>query len=154
MPQSFSLLRKKSLLDPASREQVVACIRTAEARTTGEIRVYMESGCAYVDAMHRAVELFTKLGMHHTEHRNAVLVYMALADRQFAIYGDAAIYEAGGTALWEHAAATLQSHIRSGNVTEGLCACITGIGDALAQHFPPDASINKNELPDEIVFGK
>ena len=154
MPHLLSLFRKKPLLDLVSRERVVACIRAAEAQTTGEIRVFIESRCGYTDAMQRAVELFTKLGMYHTEHQNAVLVYVALKDRRFALYGDTAIYDAGGAALWEQSAAALRDHLRDGAIAAGLCACITGLGAVLAAHFPPDASVTKNELPDEIVFGK
>jgi len=33
-------------------------------------------------------------------------------------------------------------------------ACINELGRALAEHFPYDPAIHRNELPDEIVFGK
>jgi uncharacterized membrane protein len=154
MAQLLSLFRRKPLLDAASSEQVVASIRAAEARTTGEIRVYLESKCLYVDAMHRAEELFLQLGMYQTRHRNAVLVYVALTDHQFALYGDVAIYEAGGSGLWEEAAEALRNRLAEGDITGGLCGCINLLGTALAAHFPPDPAVSKNELPDEIVFGK
>jgi len=105
--------------------------------------------------MDRARELFVSLGMEETERRNAVLVYMALDDHQFAIMGDQEIYiQAGGPQFWEAAAAELKAYLRQGQVAEGLAVCITVLGKALAQHFPYDPSITKNELPDEIVFGK
>ncbi len=150
----FSFFRKKPLLDVASSEQVVASIRAAEAETTGEIRVCIESRCSYMDAIDRAVELFIQLGMDRTEHRNGVLLYLALQDHQFAVYGDTSIYKAGGEELWQHAAADLQQQLRTGNVAAGLCACIIEIGVALSRHFPPDPAVEKNELPDEIIFGK
>jgi uncharacterized membrane protein len=71
----FSLFKKKPLLSPAQQEQVVACIRNAENKTTGEVRVYVESRCSYVDAMDRAWELFALLGMADSERRNGVLGY-------------------------------------------------------------------------------
>jgi uncharacterized membrane protein len=146
---------KKPLLDPAEQEKVVACIREAENKTTGELRVFLESRCSYVDAMDRAWELFTKLGMFETERRNAVLVYMALDDHQFAIVGDEEIYkQAGGPVFWENAAAELKNYLKQGRIGEGLRVCINVLGDALAQHFPYDPSVIHNELPDEIVFGK
>lgn len=146
---------KRPLLDPATQERVVACIQEAEKNTTGELRVFLESKCSYVDAMDRAWELFNKLGMFETERRNAVLVYMAIDDRQFAIAGDKAIYElAGGPVFWENAAAELKNYLKQEQVGEGLCICINILGKALAQHFPYDPSVTQNELPDEIVFGK
>jgi len=147
--------KKKPLLDTEAQERVVACIQEAEKHTTGELRVFLEKHCAYTDAMDRAWEIFANLGMVETERRNAVLVYMALKDRQFAIVGDKEIYEkAGGPVFWENAAMQLKNYLKNDQVGEGLCVCITELGKALAQHFPYDPAVTKNELPDEIVFGK
>jgi uncharacterized membrane protein len=143
------------MLDAATQQKVVACIQQAEARTSGEIRIFMEGRCAYVNAIDRAREIFASLGMEKTQARNAVIIYIALNDRQFALFGDSAIYEkAGGPVFWEKAAAKLASHLKRNEVADGLCNCINELGNALATHFPPDPAINKNELPDEIVFGK
>lgn len=114
----------------------------------------VESRCGYMDAMDRAAELFAQLGMDQTEHRNGVVLYLALKDHQFAIYGDRAIYEAGGNALWQHAADELRQRLRAGDIAAALCGAIEEIGVALAGHFPPDPSVVKNELPDEIIFGQ
>lgn len=146
---------KEPLLSSAEQEEVVACIREAEKNTTGELRVYLESKCSYVDAMDRAWELFASMGMMETERRNAVLVYMALEDKQFAIVGDKEIYEkAGGPAFWERAAGELKNYLRAGQINQGLCVCVNELASAMAQHFPYDPAITRNELPDEIVFGK
>jgi uncharacterized membrane protein len=108
-----------------------------------------------MDAMDKAKELFLKLGMANTERRNAVLVYMAINDHQFAIMGDEEIYkQAGGPVFWELAAAELKSYLKQGRIAEGLVVCINELSSAMAKHFPYDPSITKNELPDEIVFGK
>ena len=134
---------------------MVEAIRAAESRTTGEIRVFVEPRCAYVDAMDRAKELFAQLGMEATERRNAILLYLATEDHQFAIFGDREIYaRAGGPTFWQEAAAGLQRDLRAGAMEDGLCRCIETLGRALAQHFPYDPAVTKNELPDEIVFGK
>ena len=146
---------RKPLLDPDVQEQVVACIREAENKTTGELRVYVEGHCSYMNPMDRAWELFEQLGMRETERRNAVLVYLAMKDKQFAIVGDEQIYiKAGGAQFWEGAAEHLKNYLRNGQIKEGLCICITELGTALAKYFPYDPTITKNELPDEIVFGK
>lgn len=151
----FPFLKKKPLLTLEEQERVVACIKDAENKTTGELRVFVESKCSYMDAMDKAWELFHKLGMSATERRNAVLVYLAIDDRQFAIVGDKEIYEkAGGPAFWEKAAAKLRSHLKNGELVLGLCTCVNELSDAMATHFPYDPTITRNELPDEIVFGK
>jgi uncharacterized membrane protein len=151
----FSFFRKKDLLDKDDQERIVAAIRSAESGTTCELRVVIESHCEYVDALDKAKDLFVKLGMANTERRNAVIVYMALADHQFAIFGDEEIYNlAGGPAFWETAAAHLKEHLKQGHVADGLVACINELARAMALHFPYDPAVTRNELPDEIVFGK
>lgn len=143
------------LLPQAVQDQVVAAIRTAEAGTTGELRVYVEKHCTYMDPLDRAREVFFELGMEKTERRNAVLVYIAIKDHQFAIFGDSEIYiKAGGPVFWEAAAGVLLRYLREGKTGDGLAACIEALGNALATHFPYDPAVPKNELPDEIVFGK
>lgn len=150
----MGIFSKKSLIDADDQERIVAAIRTAEAATTGELRVYVESHCGYVDAMDRAKEVFTNLGMDKTERRNAIIVYLAIKDKQFAIMGDKEIYEqAGGPEFWATAAAHLKMNLKAGKFAEGLVICINELGAALANHFPYDPTVHKNELPDEIVFG-
>jgi uncharacterized membrane protein len=152
----FSLFPpKKQFLDKDAQQRVVDCIKAAEIKTSGEIRVFMEPSCIYVDPLERAKEIFANLKMEQTEERNAVIIYVAFKDRQFALFGDVAIYEkAGGAAFWQKAAGMLSAQMRNGAYTEGLCNCVNELGNALAAHFPPNPNINKNELPDEIVFGK
>jgi len=152
----FSIFpQKKQFLDKEAQLKVVDCIKAAEARTSGEVRVFMEPHCSYMDPLDRAREIFANLKMYKTDERNAVIIYVAYQDRQFALFGDLAIYEkAGGPAFWQKAAAVLSGHMRTGEYTEGLCNCINELGNALAANFPPRPGVNRNELPDEIVFGK
>jgi uncharacterized membrane protein len=151
----FSLFKKKPLLDVDAERLIVATIQEAEGKTTGEIRVFVENYCSYMDAMDKAKEIFARLGMEKTVSRNAVIIYVALKDRQFALFGDTAIYEkAGGPIFWEKAAVHLKEHLKRNEITAGICRCINELGSALATHFPYDPTVTKNELPDEIVFGK
>lgn len=147
--------RKKELLDAAVQAAVVNAIQAAEAETTGEVRVFVESHCGKKTPMERAEQLFVKMGMTQTVHRNAVLIYLALNDRKFAILGDERIFsEAGGPVFWEAAALQLRDSLKEGQIATGLCRCIEEIGKALHAHFPHEEDVNKNELPDEIIFGK
>lgn len=150
----FSLFKKKDLLDATVQTRVAESIKQAESKTTGEIRVFVESQCKN-DPLERAKELFIQLKMEHTTARNAILVYLAVDDKKFALFGDVVIYEkAGGQQFWETAAAKLKDKLKKNEIAEGLCDCIDELGNVLAQSFPFDPSIKKNELPDEIVFGK
>ena len=143
------------MIDDAGQQRVAAAIKEAESRTSGEVRVYMEHKCEGGDPMARARQVFAGLSMEKTQARNAVLIYIAVTDRKFALFGDTAIYEqAGGPAFWQQAAQQLTGHLKKNELTNGICNCIKVLGDALTVSFPADPSIKKNELPDEIVFGK
>ena len=151
----FSLFRKKALLDKQAQKRIEATISEAESKTSGEIRVFIEAKCNTSDPMDRTKEVFAQLEMHKTVARNAILVYVAMEDKKFALYGDKVIYElAGGALFWEKAAARLTGHLRKNEITDGLCNCIMELGTALAAQFPADPDTKKNELSDEIVFGK
>ena len=59
---------------------MVQAIRSAEKQTSGEIRLFIESHCRFINPMDRALELFAELDMHKTQDRNGVLLYFAMKD--------------------------------------------------------------------------
>lgn len=150
----IQVLRKKKLLSEAEQRQVVAAIQAAEQQTSGEIRVFIESRCRFVDPLDRAVELFSALNMEKTAARNGVLVYVAVKDRQLAIFGDQGIHEKVGTAFWDEKVRYMLTHFTRADYAGGIARIVGEIGDALKQHFPYDKGTDTNELPDDIVFGR
>ena len=70
----MSLFRKKEFFSADEKQAIAEAIQKAEQRTSGEIRVFVESRCWYVNAIDRAVEIFGNLHMYKTDLRNAVLV--------------------------------------------------------------------------------
>ncbi len=132
---------------------IVQTIRQAERTTSGEVRLFVESKTKFVDAIDRAEELFFKLEMDETEHRNGVLVYVAMKDKQLALFGDEGIYEALGPAFWNEAVKEMLTDFSGDCIVEGLQKCIKKIGQVLTEKFPYEAETDKNELPDDIVFG-
>ena len=147
-------LSRKPLLDPDANKRIVAAIQAAEQRTSGEIRVFVESHCRYVDPLDRAAEVFATLKMEQTSARNGVLVYVALRDRQLALLGDKGIHEKVGSAFWRQQVRVILSCFNKADYAGGIADVVTGIGEALYQHFPYDGANDKNELSDDIVFGK
>jgi len=148
------ILAKKKLLSTPEQQQVVAAIQAAEQQTSGEIRVYIERRCKFVDPLDRAVEIFAALNMQNTAARNGVLVYIALKDRQLAIFGDQGIHEKVGTAFWNEKVRNILGHLTRADYAGGIARIVGEIGAALQQHFPYDKGTDKNELPDDIVFGR
>lgn len=151
----FPLFRKKrSLFSEEDNRIIVKAIRHAEQRTSGEVRVFVESRCSWVDAIYRAAEIFFTLQMEKTEQRNAVLVYIALKDRQLAVFGDEGIHKKVGTEYWHKVVAEMLSTFNKEDYAKGIAECVIQIGEALTTHFPFDRDTDKNELPDTIVFGR
>jgi uncharacterized membrane protein len=135
-------------------KQVIAhAIQQAELQTSGEIRVFVESKCNYVNAIVRAKEVFDKLDMHKTEAKNAVIVYVALKHKQLAIYADEGIYQKTGVQFWNNELQVMIHHFKNENVVDGITKVVEHIGEALKTHFPYQKN-DVNELPNDIVFGK
>lgn len=136
------------------KQVVMDAVKQAELRTSGEIRVYVESHCRFVDPVMRSRELFQSLKMYETAARNAVLIYVAMKDRQLAVYGDEGIHAKVGDIFWNQQVQQMLQHFNKSNYALGIATMAKAIGEALQAHFPYDAATDVNELPDDIVFGK
>ena len=145
-------LKKKTFFNPDEEKQIIASIRHAEYASSGEVRVYVESHCKKATP-ERAIEVFKKLKMHRTRERNGVLLYIAMEDHKFAIFGDEGIHEKMGFSFWHTESATLKSFFAKDEIIGGLCQVIEDIGQTLKTHFP-HAPDDKNELPDKPVYGR
>lgn len=151
----MALFSKKPVqyFSATEKELILEAIRSAERMTSGEVRVFIESKCKYVDPVDRAKEVFASLKMEATSERNAVLLYIAMKDRQLALWGDQGIHDKVGEKYWGERVAEILQHFRKDNYAEGIAAMVKAVGEVLGKHFPHRAG-TKNELPDDIVFGK
>lgn len=132
---------------------MVQAVKEAEQHTSGEVRIYVEGKCKYVDPVDRAKEIFFNMGMQETRDRNAVLFYIAMDDHQLALFGDEGIYQRLGADFWYQEIRLIISEFTRHDIVGGICKCVSDIGHALKEQFPYEAD-DKNELPDEIIFGK
>lgn len=130
---------------------ILKAIRSAECKTSGEIRLHVESHCGG-HPVERAEVLFHLLEMDRTDLQNGVLFYLAIKDRKFAIIGDKAIDAKVPAEFWE----TIRDEMRSLLVTNeyGLAfeLGIRKAGEALSIYFPYQND-DINELSDEISYG-
>lgn len=134
------------------KKLILQSIKTAEKDTSGEIRVHLENRCPG-DVLDRAAFLFEKLKMHQTEKRNGVLFYLAVADRKFAILGDAGINAVTPDNFWDEIKDTMTALFSENKFAEGLSKGIEMTGEAMHKYFPYQQD-DINELPDDISFGK
>jgi uncharacterized membrane protein len=151
---SFFKPRKQKFFSAEEEAKVINAIRLAEQQTSGEIRLYIESKCRFVDPLDRAAEIFFQLKMQETENQNAVLVYIATVDHQLAVFADEGIFKKAGQQFWNGAVQTMMREFKKENYADGLIEIIYKTGQLLKTHFPYNTGTDKNELPDDIVFGK
>ncbi len=143
----------KNFFSPEEKEKITDAIRSAEHRTSGEIRVHLENFCPGKDPMSRALKVFAKLGMHRTELRNGVLFYLAVKDRKFAIVADEGINRTVEDGFWDQIKALMEEKFKNGDFLGGLVTGIEMAGEKLKKAFPVSKD-DINELSDEISFNE
>jgi len=131
-------------------DRIVQAIRSAEAKTSGEIRLYIHRGNLNEDPVVAAQDAFVKLGMTKTEEQNGVLIYVAPQAQEFAVIGGEEIHERCGDEVWQHVADKMSEHFSNARFSEGIIEAVAYLGGVLAQHFPRKSD-NPNELPDDII---
>ena len=142
----------EDFLSRKDEEEVIEAIRTAEKSTSGEIRVHLEKSHGEKDIFERAMEVFHVLKMDNTKAANGVLIYVAVEDRDFVIYGDRGINDVVPTNFWESTKDAIVAQFKAGNYKQGLIDGILKAGEQLQTHFPWRES-NVNELPNNISRG-
>jgi putative membrane protein len=99
-----------------------------------------------------AEEQFLSKNLHATRDRTGVLIYVSLAERMAELIADEGIDAKVAPETWNRAMAALTSGLKRGAAAEGFIAAIDLCGGVLAEHFPPRAGDNPNELSDAVVI--
>jgi uncharacterized membrane protein len=141
-------MRTREFLGKLDHDRIAKAIATAEATTSGEIRVFIQRGNV-ADAVSDARDQFERLGMTQTRERNAVLVFVAPRAQKFAVIGDRGVYEKCGQPFWEALTQAMRPHFEAQHFTDAIVHAVREAGSLLAQHFPrrPD---DRNELPNAV----
>jgi uncharacterized membrane protein len=139
-------------LNTEEKDKIIQAIKDAENQTSGEIRLHLESRCKK-DPLGRAAQMFEKLNMHETQLRNGTLIYLAIKDRKFAIFGDKGINEIVPENFWEDVKEEMRGFFIKGDFLSGLTRGIHMVGEKLKAHFPYQDD-DVNELPDDISVGE
>lgn len=145
-------MRTHRFLSQLDHDRIVRAIKEAEAKTSGQIRVYIQRGKFEEAALPRAQKKFLQLGMQKTAERNGVLIFVAPRAQKFAVMGDEGIHQKCGAQFWEELVEKMRKHFQREEFTEALVESIESTGQLLARHFPRTGA-SANELPDEIVEG-
>jgi uncharacterized membrane protein len=149
----MSIMHQRKMIRTIDPDRIKAAIEDAERCTSGEIRVSV-SRFFWGKVEPVAWRAFRRLGMTATKGRNGILFFIVPARRKFVVIGDEGIHAHVGREFWEGVAAAMSADFKKGRFSEGLVRGIAEVGKRLAEHFPYDPATDKNELPDEIYFGK
>lgn len=141
----------EDFLTQEEEQEIVEAIRVAEKNTSGEIRVHLEKKTS-IDAFERAMEVFHILKMDETKEHNGVLIYVAVKDKTFVIYGDKGINTKVADNFWDTTRDIMVSHFKQGNFKQGLIDGILKAGEELKKFFPYQDD-DVNELSNEISKG-
>jgi len=132
----------------AEQDSIKRAIEEAEAGTSGEIRVHLDRRCPG-DPVASARSWFEKLRMWTTRERNGVLLYLAIADRKFALWGDEGIHGVLPPGFWEGLRDRMVAEFAKDRFAEGIADAVREIGEALRTHFPHKAD-DVDELSDDL----
>jgi uncharacterized membrane protein len=131
-------MRTREFLSKLEHDRIVQAIRDVEAKTSGQIRVFIQRGKLNVDPLIAAQKKFHRLGMHKTAERNAVLIFVAPRAHKFAVVGDTAVHQKCGEQFWQRLVNGMREHFRNEKFSHALVEAIEEAGKALVSHFPKD----------------
>lgn len=141
-----------SILSESQEQALIDAIKQAELLTSGEIRIHIEQTTGKASARDRAKQWFGKLDMHNTAEKNGVLFYLAIQDRQLALWAGEGINEKVPVNFWQEIIDLMINEFKVGHFSEGLIIGIERTGKALGDFFPrKDDDID--ELSNEISKG-
>ena len=141
----------EEFLSAEEEQDIINAIVEAEKNTSGEIRVHIEAS-AKIDHFSRAQQIFHFLKMGNTKENNGVLIYVAVDDKKFVIYGDTGIDRAVPNGFWDTTKDVMASHFKKGDFKQGIIEGVLMAGKELKSHFPWNQN-DTNELSDAISKG-
>jgi len=128
-------MHPKKFIDQLPHDALVAAIRDAEKKTSGQIRVLI-SHKSVADPVITAQKEFARLGMAKSPERNGVLIFVAPRSRKFAVIGDTGVHAKCGDGFWQELAQAITGYFHKSQFTEGIAHGVSKAGDLLAEHFP------------------
>ncbi len=99
----------------------------------------------------RAEQAFYKHGLHHTQGRTGVLIFVSLLERRVQVLADKGINDHVPVGTWDGLVNGIIDGIKTGQATDAICAAIAKCGVLLAQLSPAGSGDNPNELSDSLI---
>jgi len=134
-------MHPKKFINQLPHDTLVAAIRDAEKKTSGQIRVLI-SHKSVANPVSAAQKEFARLGMAKSPERNGVLIFVTPRTRKFAVIGDAGVHAKCGGVFWQELAQAMTGYFRKSEFTEGITHGVRKAGELLAEHFPRPSMVS------------
>jgi uncharacterized membrane protein len=150
-----------SFLSSEQRNEIEDAISKAESMTSSEIRVLIVAASSVVpkrskgdqkEALRRrAIQEFSKLGIHNTRDKTGVLLMVSIEERMVQILAGNGINSVVPENTWPSMVHLVTEGIKAGKPAQGIAMAVAGIGTLLSEKFPikPD---DTNELSNAVVI--
>jgi len=128
-------MHPKDFAKQVHHHDIVAAIRDAEHKTSGQIHVSISPH--HVDEPVTAAQVeFMRLGLNQSPERNGVLIFVAPRSHKFAVIGDEGVHVKCGDEFWRKLAEAMAGYFRKSEFTAGIIHGVQKAGELLAEHFP------------------
>ena len=109
------------------------------------------SGLKTLAAQRLARAAFLDEGLASTPERNAILLFVSLAEHHVEILADSGIHGRVADGEWKRIVDTFTGDVRAGDVESGFVNAVKELGSLLAQHYPRD-DVHPNTLPNRLIL--
>ncbi|MDJ0942485.1 MAG: TPM domain-containing protein [Kiloniellales bacterium] len=93
---------------------------------------------------------FVEQGLHHTEGRSGIMIFVSVAERYVEIMADQGINDRVPPGSWDGIVRDFVAKVRAKQTAEAFLNAVERCGALLAEHFPAEPR-NPDELPNHLV---
>lgn len=138
-----------SVLAVAQLTSLISCLLLFRV-LPGIKMIFVPKSVSYKRASNNAVRQFLARGIHTTEDRTGVLIFVSLAEHYAEVVADEGINSRVDQKDWDDMVGDLIDHARNDQLADGFVSAINRAGEILGQHFPArDRQVN--ELDDRLI---
>jgi len=102
-------------------------------------------------AARHAREQFFAQGLHRTELRSGILIFVSVAEHYVEIIADEGIADRVDAAMWQETVDEFVAQVRAGNIAQGFESAVERCRVVLWEHYPDTAGGRPDELPNHLI---
>ncbi|MEW6074321.1 MAG: hypothetical protein AB1726_17225 [Planctomycetota bacterium] len=116
----------------------------------GYRRAFVSEARATEMAEEQAFQEFYRYGLHRTEGRTGVLLFVSLFEHRTVVVADEGIDACVEPDRWSGTVRAVLDGIAAGSLRSGLLAGVASAAEVLAAHFPWSEG-DRNEIPERVI---